>query len=159
MSDRAADEPPSTPARAPAILVSDRQDRPVDEAGLIRLARFCLEGEGLHAVELSVSFVGTEEMEDLHLRYMGEPGPTDVLSFPLGDVVDGVTLLGDVVICPAFPEHRMSRVQDSAHSLQAEMRLLLVHGILHLLGHDHEGEAERAGMWAKQEAYSGVRVP
>jgi probable rRNA maturation factor len=62
-----------------------------------------------------------------------------------------VHLLGDVVICPAYA----SRNNDD---LDAELRLLIVHGVLHLLGHDHEDEAERAEMWARQERYSGVRV-
>jgi probable rRNA maturation factor len=74
------DDPPDTPT----VLVSNRQDRPLPEDALIRLARECLLAEGHRDVELSVSFVGTEEMERLHGEYMGEPGPTDVLSFPLG---------------------------------------------------------------------------
>jgi probable rRNA maturation factor len=166
MSERAADEPPSTEAIRPAILVSNRQARPVDEPGLVALARSCLLGEGLGAVELSISFVEASEMEELHVRYLNEPGPTDVLSFPLGDVADGVTLLGDVVICPEVAGGQVGRVSRAqgpahgpAHDLATELRLLLVHGILHLLGHDHQDEDERAEMWAKQEAYSGVRLP
>ena len=136
-----------------AVLVDDRQSTPVDAGALADLARRTLEAEGLSTVELSLSFVDLDEIEDLHVRYMDEPGPTDVLSFPLGEPDDrGVSLLGDVVICPAF-----AATQND--DLEAEMRLLVVHGILHLLGHDHEGDAERATMWEKQERYSGVRVP
>jgi probable rRNA maturation factor len=139
----------------PAILVSDRQDERVDVDGLIRLACETLQGEGLaDAVELSVSFVADDEMADLHGRYLGEPGPTDVLSFPLDEVDDrGVRLLGDVVIAPAVAAR--NHPSDPA----AELRLLLVHGILHVLGYDHQEDAERAEMWARQERYSGVRVP
>ena len=139
----------------PAILVSDRQDERVDVDGLIRLACETLQGEGLaDAVELSVSFVADDEMADLHVRYLGEPGPTDVLSFPLDEVDDrGVRLLGDVVIAPAVAAR--NHPSDPA----AELRLLLVHGILHVLGYDHQEDAERAEMWARQERYSGVRVP
>jgi len=137
------------------ILVSDRQDERVDVDGLIRLARETLAGEGLvDGVELSVSFVDDDEMADLHVRYLGEPGPTDVLSFPLDEVDDrGVRLLGDVVIAPAVAAR--NHPSDPA----AELRLLLVHGILHVLGYDHQEDAERAEMWARQERYSGVRVP
>ena len=93
------DQPP--PER-PTVLLSNRQPTPVDEAGLLELARTTLRGEGLVDVELSVSFVDEAEIEDLHVRYMDEPGPTDVLSFALGEVdEDGVRLLGDVVIAPA----------------------------------------------------------
>jgi probable rRNA maturation factor len=94
------------------------------------------------------------EIEDLHVRYMDEPGSTDVLSFPLDDVgEDGRRLLGDVVIAPAVA------ARNNAGDPDAELRLLLVHGILHLLGYDHEADAEKAAMWARQERYSGVRSP
>lgn len=140
--------------QTPRILVSNRQPAPLDEEGLIELARTCLAGEGAARSELSVSFVTAAEMADLHERYLGEEGPTDVLSFPIGDTDDGgARILGDVVIAPDVAA--ANRREDPA----AELRLLLVHGILHLLGHDHEDEGERAEMWAKQERYAGVRVP
>jgi len=134
--------------------VDDRQDVPVDVDGLIGLAAECLTGEGAADSELSVSFVAEDEIADLHVRYMDEEGPTDVLSFPL-DTPDeeGIRVLGDVVVCPAVA------ARNNPSDPAAEMRLLLVHGILHLLGHDHEEEDERAAMWAIQERYTGVTVP
>jgi probable rRNA maturation factor len=138
----------------PRVLVSDRQSDPVDRDGLVELARSTLEAEGEARSELSVSFVTAEEMADLHRIYLAEEGPTDVLSFPLDEIgEDGLRVLGDVVIAPAVAA--TNRPEDPA----AELRLLLVHGILHLLGHDHEDEEDRAAMWAKQERYTGVRVP
>lgn len=138
----------------PAVLISNRQSAPIDEEALVALARDTLLGEGVEAAELSVSFVDEEEMADLHVRFMDEEGPTDVLSFPLDDVdEDGVRLLGDVVIAPAVA------ARNHPDDPGAELRLLLVHGILHVLGYDHEVEGERAEMWARQERYSGVRVP
>ncbi|HEX9121867.1 MAG TPA: rRNA maturation RNase YbeY [Actinomycetota bacterium] len=140
----------------PRILISNRQSMPVDEGGLEALARGCLTGEGLARSELSVSFVTADEMADLHVRYMGEDGPTDVLSFPLDERdadEDGVRILGDVVIAPEVA--RANNPGDPA----AELRLLLVHGILHLLGYHHEQDDDRAAMWATQERYTGVRVP
>jgi probable rRNA maturation factor len=137
----------------PRILVSDRQAEPVDIDGLVELARATLEAEGEARSELSVSFVTEEEMADLHRTYLAEEGPTDVLSFPLDDIGDDdVRVLGDVVIAPSVAV--ANRREDPA----SELHLLLVHGILHLLGHDHEDEDDRATMWAKQERYTGVRV-
>jgi probable rRNA maturation factor len=143
------------PGGDPAVLISNRQGAPVDEAALAALARRTLIAEGLRHVELSVSFVDEAEIEDLHVRFMDEPGPTDVLSFPLDEDdrnEDGMRVLGDVVIAPAVAAR-------NDPDLDAELRLLLVHGILHLLGYDHEDEAEKAEMWARQERYSGVRTP
>jgi probable rRNA maturation factor len=137
----------------PRILLSDRQSIAVDGDALAELAREVLRGEGAEDVELSVSLVDREEMAELHERYLGEPGPTDVLSFPQDDepLVDGEPqLLGDVVICP--------EVAAEQQGPEAEVRLLLVHGILHLLGHDHEEEGERAEMWALQARYSGIAM-
>ncbi|MFL5767038.1 MAG: rRNA maturation RNase YbeY [Actinomycetota bacterium] len=136
----------------PSILISDRQTRPIDEPGLRELAERTLVAEGKASSELSVSFVEEEEIADLHVRYMGEEGPTDVLSFPLEDDDEGVEILGDVVIAPAVAARNNPDVE-------AELRLLLVHGILHLLGHDHEEVAEKAAMWSLQERYTGMRVP
>jgi probable rRNA maturation factor len=138
----------------PTILISNRQAAVFDEPALTALARDTLRSEDMQRSELSVSFVDEEEMADLHLRYMGEPGPTDVLSFPQEDEdEEGVRVLGDVVIAPSVA------ARNNPRHPQDEVRLLLVHGILHLLGYDHEEDGERAEMWARQERYSGVRIP
>ena len=144
------------PHTEPRILVDDRQSSPLPLDALIELASETLVAEGILASELSLSFVTVDEIAGLHERYLGEPGPTDVLSFPLDedDVdEDGVRVLGDVVIAPSVAERNRPDDRD------AELRLLVVHGILHLLGHDHHEDDERAAMWAKQERYAGVRVP
>ncbi|MFN2589833.1 MAG: rRNA maturation RNase YbeY [Actinomycetota bacterium] len=133
---------------APTVVVSDRQRIPVDGSALAALAEETLAGEGVGEGELSLSFVSGEEMADLHQRFMHEPGPTDVLSFPLHE--EG--LLGDVVVCPEY-------AAGNAEDLDTELRLLVVHGVLHVLGHDHQEDAGRAEMWARQERYSGVRAP
>jgi probable rRNA maturation factor len=120
-----------------AIVIEDLQE----------LARATLLAEGVTDTELSVSLVTPEEMASLHEQYMGEPGPTDVLSFSQNE--DG--LLGDVVVCPAV-------AAEQNPDAPVEIRLLLVHGILHLLGYEHEREEDRAEMWVRQERYSGVAV-
>lgn len=141
---------------SPRVLVDDRQSEAVDLEPLLAVARETMTGEGVAESELSLSLVTEAEMSDLHLRYAGESGPTDVLSFPLDEAdrdEGGVRLLGDVVVAPAVAAR--NNPEDPA----AELRLLVVHGILHLLGHDHMDEAGRARMWARQELYAGVRVP
>jgi probable rRNA maturation factor len=137
-----------------AVLISNRQEATIDEAALVALARRTLAGEGVGAAELSISFVDEAEIADLHEQYLGEPGATDVLSFPLDEADgDGARILGDVVIAPSVA------ARNHPADPEAELRLLLVHGILHLLGYDHEEDAEKAAMWARQEAYSGVAAP
>jgi probable rRNA maturation factor len=138
----------------PLIALDDRQSDAVDLEGLMELARATLLGEGVADAELSISLVTKEEIAELHEHYLHETGPTDVLSFPLDDEAgeDGLRQLGDVVIAPAIA------ARNNPDDPAAELRLLLVHGILHLLGHDHMEQADRASMWARQERYSGVRV-
>jgi len=138
----------------PLIAVDDRQTDTVDIEGLAALARACLVGEDVVDAELSISFVTEDEIADLHRRYLHEDGPTDVLSFPLDDEAgeDGLRTLGDVVIAPAVA------ARNNPDDPGSELRLLLVHGILHLLGHDHMEQTDRTTMWARQERYSGVRI-
>ena len=142
----------------PRVLISNRQGEPLDEHALRDVARRTLRAEGQVLVELSLSFVEVGEIAELHERFMDQPGPTDVLSFPLDDMHEakereGVRLLGDVVVAPA--EAARNNPADPA----AELRLLVVHGILHLLGYDHEEDGARTRMWERQERYSGVRAP
>ncbi len=140
----------------PRILVDDRQDSGLDLEGLRVLAREVLMGEGVPTSELSLSFVTEDEMAALHQRYLGEEGPTDVLSFPLDEDdedEDGIRVLGDVVIAPTIA------ARNSPADPAGELRLLLAHGILHLLGHDHMDDAAKAEMWARQERYTGAKVP
>ncbi|HET9311278.1 MAG TPA: rRNA maturation RNase YbeY [Actinomycetota bacterium] len=145
----------------PRVLVSNRMtDAPavvLDGHALADLARATLVGEGLVDVELSLAFVDDEEIAALHERYMHEAGPTDVLTFPLDDEHDvderGVRVLGDVVIAPQVA------ARNNPNDPGSELRLLVVHGVLHALGYDHEEDQERLEMWARQERYSGVAVP
>lgn len=151
-----SDDPPR-----PTVLLDDRQGLRVDTEALVELARRTLEAEGVRSGELSVSLVTRDEIGRLHEEYLGEPGPTDVLSFPQDDLVPpgdatpggsegGMLLLGDVVVCPEVAG-RQNR------DLEAEVRLLLVHGILHLLGYEHETENDRTEMWRRQDGYVAER--
>jgi probable rRNA maturation factor len=148
-------EPEWASGSPPVIMLDDRQDAAVDVEGLIGLARTTLLGEGIADAELSLSLVTEDEIADLHERYLHEAGPTDVLSFRLDAEAgeDGLRQLGDVVIAPSVA------TRNNPDDPASELRLLLVHGILHLLGHDHMEQAERDSMWSRQERYSGIRVP
>lgn len=139
------------PGHSPTIFVSNRQEAAIDEALLVDLARACMIGEGVGSAELSVSFVTDDDIAELHERYMGEAGPTDVLSFRMDEaqVGEGPRVLGDVVIAPGV-------AAKNNVDVGAELRLLLVHGILHLLGHDHEEADEKARMWERQGLYVEV---
>lgn len=100
--------------------------------------------------EISMSFVDVQEMEELHIKWMQEDGPTDVLSFPMdmpekkGDVVT----LGDIVISPAVAA---KQAIDAGHSTEHEMYILVTHGLLHILGYDHADKDEEKVMFALQE--------
>ena len=146
--------PMADDGQPPLIAIDDRQTDAIDTDGLRARARECRAGAGIVGAELSISFVTEDEIADLHRRYLQQDGPTDVLSFPLDDEAgeDGLRILGDVVISPAVA------ARNNPDDPGSELRLLLVHGILHLLGHDHMEQEDRATMWARQERYSGVRV-
>ena len=129
----------------------------VDESAIASVARHVLAALGVNpAAELSVMVVTTEVMTELHERWMDEPGPTDVMAFPMDELVDesrrpdapeiGPALLGDVVLCPAFAA---AQARQAGHGLADELHLLTVHGVLHLLGYDHaepEQEKEMFGL-------------
>ncbi len=159
--------------------VDEQDDEPVDVARWVRLAEQVLDAEGVRrASELSLLFVDESAMADLNERHMGKSGPTDVLAFPIDD--DGLepgrwpdngtagpdrppldldevpSLLGDVVVCPAVaaaqaPEH--AGKPQHAGTVDDEIALLVVHGILHILGHDHAEPDETAAMQAKEQAH------
>ncbi len=124
----------------------------VDEAAIASVARHVLAAMQVNpAAELSVMVVTTDVMAELHERWMDEPGPTDVMAFPMDELVDesrrpdapeiGPALLGDVVLCPAFAA---AQARKAGHGLADELHLLTVHGVLHLLGYDHgEPDQER----------------
>jgi rRNA maturation RNase YbeY len=129
------------PARGPALP-------PFDAALLERRAAALLDALGRRGAELSIALVDDQEMAEMNARYRGRQGPTDVLSFSLleGDHVDfGGGLLGDVVIDVAQAARQAAA---RGASLDDELGRLLVHGTLHLLGHDHQRPEEAREMEA-----------
>lgn len=126
------------------VFVANEQPLPVDEAHLSELARHVLTSEEVEgAAELSVLLVEPDHIKRLNARFAGQNYATDVLSFPMMEDEDSSLLLGDVVICPEVARSNASKV---GHDMEAELRVLLVHGTLHLLGYDHGNPEEKARM-------------
>jgi len=132
-----------------SIEINNESGVEVDAEAVQRLAVFALDQMHVHPdAELAIVFVDEAAMEQLHVQWMDEPGPTDVLSFPMDELrpgsEDNITpagLLGDIVVCPQVA---IAQAQTAGHSALEEMLLLTTHGILHLLGFDHaEPEEER----------------
>jgi probable rRNA maturation factor len=135
-----------------SIEVSNESGVAVDESAIASVARHVLTAMRVNpAAELSVMAITSDAMAELHERWMDEPGPTDVMAFPMDELVDesrrpdapeiGPALLGDVVLCPSFAA---AQARKAGHALADELALLTVHGVLHLLGYDHaEPEQER----------------
>ena len=124
-----------------------------DEVGIKSLADFTLSKLGIHPdSELSIRLVNEDEITQLHIKWMDLPGPTDVLSFPMDEMKpnsasNGPGMIGDIVLCPAFAE------KNGKQSLADELQLLTVHGVLHLLGYDHEELDEEKEMFGLQEEF------
>ena len=105
--------------------------------------------------EITLVITGDDEIRDLNRRYRGVDAPTDVLSFAEAEAdarcvasPDEAAYLGDVVI--SYPR-AVAQAASAGHPADDELLLLVVHGVLHLLGHDHAGRAEKRKMWAAQE--------
>ncbi len=138
-----------------SIEVVNETEVDVDVDALGAQARFTLDRLRIHPqAELSVVLVDEAAMTELHVRWMQEPGPTDVMSFPMDelrptkdDEEPEEGLLGDVVICPQVAAQQ---AQAAGHRLEDELALLLTHGILHLLGYDHAEPDEHAEMFGLQ---------
>lgn len=137
------------------VSFHNESGRSVNQSELVATARFAMASLRLHPrTELNIRCVGLAKMEELHIEFMDDPGATDVLSFPMDELRapapgESATagMLGDVVLCPEFAEPQAAA---AGHSLAAELDLLLVHGILHLLGHDHAEPEEHALMFGLQ---------
>lgn len=120
----------------------------VDVARWERLAVSVLLDEGASG-ELTLTFIDADDMAELNAEHMGKSGPTDVLSFPMDDdPAPGVpALIGDIVVSPMVAA---SQFADHAGTLDDELALLVVHGILHVRGHDHAEPDEASTMRARE---------
>ncbi|MGE5677990.1 MAG: rRNA maturation RNase YbeY [Pseudomonadota bacterium] len=152
-----------------SVFIDNRQDSvAVDEAMETLVSQVVgkvLQYEGCEEdYEVSISFVGNEEIRSLNLEYRGIDKATDVLSFPMlefsedeleeeedpeAEYIDEEIALGDIVISM---EKVLEQSEEYGHSFNRELAFLLVHGMLHLLGYDHEEEASEGEMFEKQES-------
>ncbi|MBW0095594.1 rRNA maturation RNase YbeY [Pseudonocardia sp. KRD-184] len=141
-----------------SIEVSNESGVAMDESLIVSVARFALDAMRVSpAVELAITAVTEDAMSELHERWMEEPGPTDVMSFPMDELLDesrrpdapdlGPALLGDIVLCPEFAK---GNARKAGHQLADELHLLTVHGVLHLLGYDHGEPEEEREMFSLQ---------
>jgi probable rRNA maturation factor len=112
-------------------------------------ARAVLDLSDVPAGDLTIALVDDARIQALNRDFLGHDAPTDVLSFPAdqADPETGRLYLGDVVISLA---RAAEQAAERGHAVEAEMQLLAVHGVLHLLGHDHAGAGEKERMWAAQ---------
>ncbi len=124
----------------------------VDTNRLAQLAAFALDLLRIHPeAELSILLVDEDTMSAYHEKFMDEPGPTDVLSFPMDelrapdpDEEPPIGLLGDIVLCPTVTA---AQAASMGRTPEEEADYLLIHGLLHLLGHDHGEPAEKQVMF------------
>jgi probable rRNA maturation factor len=114
----------------------------VESKLLSKIAHRALEVLGLNRAELSIVLVSDPQIKRLNKLYRNKDKPTDVLSFPIGEKVNGWLILGDIVISV---DTARRQAKEFGYSLEEELKRLLVHGLVHLLGYDHElgGEEEK----------------
>lgn len=138
-----------------SIEINNESAISVDEAAIQRLVIFALDQMHVHPdAELAIVLVDEAAMEQLHVQWMDEPGPTDVLSFPMDELRPGTEdaptpagLLGDIVLCPQVA---IAQAETAGHSMMDELLMLTTHGLLHLLGFDHAEPDEEKVMFGIQ---------
>ena len=134
------------------IEVENRSGQLAPESEVLKLLQNSLKELGLHPdCELTLAFISDSEMEDLHKKWMDLPGTTDVMSFPMDELKPTDPepgILGDIVISPVVARAQAER---AGHSFEHEVKILAAHGLLHLLGYDHQELEEERVMFALQE--------
>lgn len=138
------------------IEIGNESGIPIDETVLLRLMEHNLGELNVSAdADVAILLVDEGAMESLHVQWMDEPGPTDVLSFPMDELRPGTEdlptpagLLGDIVLCPQVAE---TQAVAAKHSTMDELILLTTHGLLHLLGFDHAEPEEEREMFGLQK--------
>jgi probable rRNA maturation factor len=134
------------------IEIENRSGQLVPESEIQKLMEFSIRELGLHPeCELTLAFINDKEMEELHIKWMDLPGSTDVMSFPMDELKPNDPepgILGDIVISPVFAR---AQAEKAGHSFEHEIKILAAHGLLHLLGYDHQELDEEKVMFALQE--------
>ncbi|MCB0908314.1 MAG: rRNA maturation RNase YbeY [Nocardioidaceae bacterium] len=143
-----------------SIEILDESGSGIDVKELAKLARFVMDRMRVHPLaELCIKAVDEATIAELNERWMDKEGPTDVLAFPMDELRPGLVdedpeegVLGDLVLCPAVAARQAA---TAGHSEAAEVELLTVHGILHLLGYDHAEPEEHREMFGLQDQILG----
>lgn len=140
-----------------SVFLADEQDLEVDGDDLVALVRHVLDRRRVPSeMEVSVLLVDRDTIAVMNAEHLGGEGPTDVLAFPIDEPgeapIDGPAVLGDVVLCPVVAAEQARR---SGHALQDELRILTVHGLLHLTGMDHATPAEEQEMFGLTDELLG----
>jgi probable rRNA maturation factor len=131
------------------IFIESESDQTFPKELLERAARAALDLSGSPDADLTIVLVDDARIRVLNRDFLAHDAPTDVLSFPADepDPETGRRYLGDVVISLA---RATEQARERGHAFEAELQLLAVHGVLHLLGHDHAEAEEKQRMWAAQ---------
>jgi probable rRNA maturation factor len=139
-----------------SIEILNESGRELDEKRLAVLSRFVMDRMRVHPLaELCIKAVDEPTIAQLNLQWMEKDGPTDVLAFPMDELRPGLVnedpeegVLGDLVLCPDVAARQG---EAAGHGAEAEIELLTVHGILHLLGYDHAEQEEHKVMFGLQD--------
>ncbi len=137
------------------IEITNRSGQLVPSDNCLSLLNYAYGKLELHPeCDLNLTFIDDKEMEELHIKWMDLPGSTDVLSFPMDmpENGDDPVILGDIVISPRFAEEQ---AVQAGHSTNHEIFILATHGLLHILGYDHEDIEDEKVMFALQEVIVG----
>jgi probable rRNA maturation factor len=141
------------------VQIDEHVSSPIEERLVEKAAQAALDQQMAEDGDLTVVLTDDAQLQALNLEYLGIDAPTDVLSFP-ADFQDPDTnqrYYGDILI--SIPRAQ-EQAQAASHPIQDEILLLIVHGVLHLLGHDHAEQAEKQRMWAAQaEILGSLRAP
>lgn len=134
------------------IEIENRSGQLAPESEIQKLLEISIRELGLHPdCELTLAFINDVEMEELHIKWMEIPGSTDVMSFPMDELKPNDPkpgILGDIVISPTFAR---AQAEKAGHSFEHEVKILAAHGLLHLLGYDHQEREDEKVMFALQE--------
>ena len=134
-----------------AIEITNTSGQLVPSSELTSLITFAMAVLKLNSeCDLNVGLIADDYMTELHIKWMDEPGSTDVLSFPMDmpENEEDIVTLGDIMISPAFAA---VQAKSAGHSVEHEIFILAIHGLLHIIGYDHADPAEERVMFALQE--------
>lgn len=147
-----------------SVFLADEQGEEIDLAGMRDLAELVISSEGYPKdTEVTLLFVDENEMSSYNERFLNRSGPTDVLAFPVEDLLPGLApdpdpggpplMIGDVIIAPAYVRRQ---ADEFAVAFDDEMALMVTHGILHLMGYDHQADGDASAMESRETELLGL---